>query len=69
MSDLKNLKGIKDDDRKLLEQAEEWMGAEPSKMGPVKNIFWGNLKEEFYFPYPQQDTREQAEYYFPDGKE
>ncbi len=61
MSDLKNLKGIKDDDRKLLEEAEEWLGAEPTKMGPVKNIFWGNLKEEFYFPYPQQDTREQAE--------
>jgi alkylation response protein AidB-like acyl-CoA dehydrogenase len=61
MSDLKNLKGIKAEDRKLLEEAEEWLGAEPAKMGPVKNIFWGNLKEEFYFPYPRQDTREQAE--------
>ncbi|HMN40264.1 MAG TPA: acyl-CoA dehydrogenase family protein [Phycisphaerales bacterium] len=61
MSDLKNLKGIKADDRKLLEEAEEWLGAEPAKMGPVKNLFWGNIKEEFYFPYPKQDTREQAE--------
>ena len=34
MADLKNLKGIKDDDRKLLEEAEEWLGAEPTKMGP-----------------------------------
>ena len=61
MADLKNLKGISAEDKKLLAQAEEWMGLEPAKMGPVKNIFWGNLKEEFYFPYPTQDAREQAE--------
>jgi len=61
MADLKNLKGISAEDKKLLAQAEEWMGLEPTKMGPVKNIFWGNLKEDFYFPYPLQDAREQAE--------
>ncbi|MCC6679222.1 MAG: acyl-CoA dehydrogenase family protein [Phycisphaerales bacterium] len=61
MADLKNLKGISAADRKLLEQAEEWLGAEPTKMGPVKNLFWGNIKEESYFPYPSPDAREQAE--------
>ncbi|MFN7440568.1 MAG: acyl-CoA dehydrogenase family protein, partial [Phycisphaerales bacterium] len=61
MADLKKLKGISEADRKLLEQAEEWLGAEPSKMGPVKNLFWGNIKEEFYFPYPAADARETAE--------
>lgn len=61
MADLKNLKGISAEDRKLLQQAEEWMGAEPAKMGPVKNMFWGNIKQDFYFPYPEQDAREQAE--------
>ena len=61
MADLKNLKGISEADRKLIAEAEEWLGAEPTKMGPVKNLFWGNIKEDFYFPYPQQDTREQAE--------
>ncbi len=61
MADLKNMKGISEADRKLLEQAEEWLGAEPAKMGPVKNLFWGNLKEQFYFPYPEQDAKEQAE--------
>ena len=61
MADLKNLKGISADDRKLLEQAEEWLGAEPTKMGPVKNLFWGSIKEDFYFPYPEPDAREQAE--------
>ena len=61
MADLKNLKGISEADKKLLAEAEEWLGAEPSKMGAVKNLFWGNIKEEFYFPYPQLDAREQAE--------
>ncbi|MFZ4576705.1 MAG: acyl-CoA dehydrogenase family protein, partial [Phycisphaerales bacterium] len=61
MADLKSMKGISESDRKLLEEAEEWLGAEPTKMGPVKNLFWGNLKEDYYFPYPKQDAREQAE--------
>ncbi len=61
MADLKNMKGISDADRKLIAEAEEWLGAEPAKMGPVKNLFWGNVKEDFYLPYPQQDAREQAE--------
>ncbi|MCG3121750.1 MAG: putative acyl-CoA dehydrogenase FadE10 [Phycisphaerales bacterium] len=61
MADLKQLKGISAADKKLLEQAEEWLGAEPTKLGAVKNLFWGNIKEDYYFPYPQQDAREQAE--------
>ncbi len=61
MADLKTLKGIKEEDRKLLEQAEEWLGAEPTKMGPVKNFFWGKVKQDYYFPYPKTDAREQAE--------
>jgi alkylation response protein AidB-like acyl-CoA dehydrogenase len=62
MADLKNLKGISEADRKLIAEAEEWLGAEPTKMGPAKNLFWGNIKEEFYFPYPTtQDSRETSE--------
>lgn len=61
MADLKNLKGMSDADKKLLTEAEEWLGAEPAKMGPVKNIFWGNVKEDFYFPYPSTSPGEQAE--------
>ena len=61
MADLKNMKGISEADRKLIAEAEEWLGAEPAKMGPVKNLFWGNVKEDFYLPYPAQDAREQAE--------
>jgi alkylation response protein AidB-like acyl-CoA dehydrogenase len=61
MADLKSMKGISEADKKLLSEAEEWLGAEPSKMGPVKNLFWGRVKEDYYFPYPKQDAREQAE--------
>ena len=61
MADLKNLKGISEADKKLLAEAEEWLGAEPARMGPVKNLFWGNVKQDFYFPYPQTDPRESAE--------
>jgi alkylation response protein AidB-like acyl-CoA dehydrogenase len=61
MADLKKMKGISDADRELLEQAEEWLGAEPTNMGPVKNLFWGLVKESAYFPYPTSDAREQAE--------
>lgn len=62
MADLKNMKGISEADRKLIAEAEEWLGAEPTKMGPVKNLFWGNIKEDFYFPFPAViEAREQAE--------
>ena len=61
MADLKNMKGISAADRQLIAEAEEWLGAEPAKMGPVKNLFWGNVKEDFYFPYPAAEAREQAE--------
>jgi acyl-CoA dehydrogenase family protein 9 len=62
MADLKSMKGISEADRKLIAEAEEWLGAEPTKMGPAKNLFWGNIKEEFYFPFPNViEPREQAE--------
>ncbi len=61
MADLKSMKGLSDADRQLIEQAEEWLGAEPANMGPVKNLFWGNLKNSFYFPYHATEAREQAE--------
>jgi len=61
MADIKNLKGVSDKDKRLIEDAEALLGPEPTSMGFVKNLFWGNLREELVFPYPQQDPREQAE--------
>ncbi len=59
MADLKSMK-LADRDRKLIEDAESLLGPEPSSMGFVKNLFWGNLREELVFPYPEQDPKETA---------
>src|SRR3954454_13478199 len=60
MPDLKDVKGIADKDRKLIEDAEAMLGPEPSAMGFVKNLFWGRLREDLVFPYPPQDADEKA---------
>ncbi|QOJ01532.1 MAG: acyl-CoA dehydrogenase family protein [Phycisphaeraceae bacterium] len=61
MADIKDLKGIKAADRKLIEDAESWLGPDPSELGAVKNFFWGGFREDLFFPYPSQSAREQAE--------
>jgi alkylation response protein AidB-like acyl-CoA dehydrogenase len=58
MADLKTLKGVSQQDRKMIEQAEALLGPEPQSMGFVKNLFWGNLREDLLFPYPQQTAEE-----------
>src|SRR5947209_341342 len=60
MADLKTLKGVGEKDRKLIEDAEAIVGPEPSKMGFVKNLFWGNFREDLVFPYPATPADEQA---------
>lgn len=60
MADLKTLKGVGEKDRKLIEDAEALIGPEPSKMGFVKNLFWGNFREELVFPYPSSTAEETA---------
>ncbi len=59
MADLKTMK-LAERDRKLIEDAEALLGPEPSSMGFVKNLFWGNLREELVLPYPEQDAKETA---------
>ena len=60
MADLKSMK-MSDKDRKLIEDAEALLGPEPTKLGFVKNMFWGNLRTDLVFPYPVQDAKETAE--------
>src|ERR1700681_3554554 len=60
MADLKSLKGVAEKDRKLIADAEALVGPEPHTMGFVKNLFWGNLREELLFPYPETDAAETA---------
>lgn len=53
MTDLKDLKNLSEKDKKLLQAAEMMIGPEPSEMGFIKNMFWGNVMEDMVFPYPE----------------
>ena len=57
-ADLKSLKGVSEQDRKMIADAEALLGPEPSSMGFVKNLFWGHLRQELVFPYPQVSADE-----------
>ena len=56
----KDLKNISEKDRKQIEQAQEMLGPDPKTMGFVKNIFWGNFRQDLVFPYPTQTADENA---------
>jgi len=60
-ADLKEMKGVSERDRKMIADAETLLGPEPSEMGVVKNFFWGNLREELLFPYPEMDKVSETE--------
>src|SRR5690554_2114509 len=59
-ADLKTMKGISAKDAKMLADAEVLLGPDPTEMGFVKNLFWGNIREEMVFPYPKADPEETA---------
>jgi alkylation response protein AidB-like acyl-CoA dehydrogenase len=56
----KQLKNVSERDRKQIEQAQEMLGPDPETMGFVKNIFWGNFREELVFPFPEVPADEVA---------
>jgi alkylation response protein AidB-like acyl-CoA dehydrogenase len=56
----KDLKNISEKDRKQIQQAQEMLGPDPTTMGFVKNIFWGNFRQDLVFPYPTQTADENA---------
>ncbi len=52
-ADLKNMKGVSERDKEMIADAETLLGPEPGEMGVVKNYFWGRLREDLLFPYPE----------------
>ena len=56
----KDLKNVSELDRKQIEQAQEMMGPDPETMGFMKNLFWGNFREDLVFPYPEVQADETA---------
>ncbi|MCH2136114.1 MAG: acyl-CoA dehydrogenase family protein [Phycisphaerales bacterium] len=54
------LKNVSEKDRKQIQQAQEMLGPDPETMGFVKNLFWGNFRNELVFPYPEVSPEETA---------
>ena len=54
----KSLKNISEKDRKQIEQAQEMLGPDPDTMGFIKNLFWGNFREDLVFPFPEVNADE-----------
>ncbi len=52
-ADLKKMKGVSERDQQMIADAETLLGPEPSDMGAVKNYFWGQLREDLLYPYPE----------------
>ncbi|MDZ4829588.1 MAG: acyl-CoA dehydrogenase family protein [Phycisphaerae bacterium] len=55
-----DLKNVAARDRKQIEAAQEMLGPDPSTMGYLKNVFWGNFREDLVFPYPMISADETA---------
>ncbi|MCP3906119.1 MAG: acyl-CoA dehydrogenase [Planctomycetes bacterium] len=56
----RQLKNVSEKDRRQIEKAQEMLGPDPATMGFVKNIFWGNFREELVYPYPEVPADEVA---------
>ncbi|HET6567707.1 MAG TPA: acyl-CoA dehydrogenase family protein [Rhodothermales bacterium] len=55
---LSKLKNVSAQDQKMIEDIEVMLGPEPSEMGFVKNLFWGHVREDLIFPYPEESKAE-----------
>lgn len=56
--DLADLKGLSEKDVKMLKDADIMLGPEPEEMGFIKNMFWGNFRQDLIFPYPRSSAEE-----------
>jgi acyl-CoA dehydrogenase family member 9 len=56
----RQLKNVSEKDRRQIEQAQEMLGPDPATMGFIKNLFWGNLREELVLPFPEVSAEETA---------
>ncbi|HUK83934.1 MAG TPA: acyl-CoA dehydrogenase, partial [Verrucomicrobiae bacterium] len=60
MVDLKTIKGVTEKDKQMLQGVMDMFGVEPHTLGIIKNVFWGNIREDLLIPYPQTGAEEAA---------
>ena len=58
MSILSTMKGVAARDQQMIREAETMLGPEPDSMGFMKNLFWGRVREDLVFPYPEVSDAE-----------
>jgi acyl-CoA dehydrogenase family protein 9 len=56
----KELKKVSQKDREYIKSGLELLGPDPSTLGHMKNIFFGNINQSLVFPYPETDPEEVA---------
>ncbi len=60
-ADLANtLKNVSERDRRQIRKASEMLGPDPERMGLVKNVFWGNIRDDLILPFPEVSPEENA---------
>jgi len=52
---------VSEKDRRQIEQAEEMLGQEPDRMGVIRSYFWGDIREDLLFPYPDEKENARCE--------
>lgn len=60
MSLLTQMKGVSARDQQMIRETETMFGPEPEEMGFIKNVFWGRVREDVVFPYPEVSAAEKA---------
>ena len=56
----KELKKVSKKDREYIQSGLDMLGPDPSSLGHMKNLFFGNLNESLVFPYPETTSEETA---------
>jgi acyl-CoA dehydrogenase family protein 9 len=51
---------VSEKDRAMVEGVTEMLGPDPASMGFIRNLFWGNIRQELVLPYAQVDPAETA---------
>ena len=54
----KELKKVSKKDREYIQSGLDMLGPDPSTLGHMKNIFFGNINQSLVFPYPSTDPEE-----------
>ena len=56
----KELKKVSTKQREYIQSGLDMLGPDPSQLGHIKNLFFGNINEALLFPYPETAAEETA---------